>query len=262
MNFKKINKQLNKVKNLIDNIAEDDHVSPIEQHLLQSYIRDLYELTLSKEVVGKQKVNLTVMDEVEDVAPVVQVRKTTQIIEPTPVVVAPPKVTPPPPPVPTPAPVATPAPVESIVATPVPTPVATPAPTPAPVVTPVAPVVVAAPIVTPPVTPTSSKGMSTEMKELFSESKMSELSDRLSMMPLKDLTKSMGINEKIFTIQELFAGSQAKFDSVMGHLNGLSSYDQAKEYLSGGIASELNWTNEDKMRKAQKLITLIKRRYL
>ena len=89
MNFKKINKQLNKVKNLIDNIAEDDHVSPIEQHLLQSYIRDLYELTLSKEEVGKQKVNLTVMDEVEDVAPVVQVRKTTQIIEPTPVVVAP-----------------------------------------------------------------------------------------------------------------------------------------------------------------------------
>lgn len=243
MNFKKINKQLNKVKNLIDNIAEDDHVSPIEQHLLQSYIRDLYELTLSKEVVGKQKTKLTVMDDEEDIAPVVSIRKPTQIIEPAPA--------------PTPPPVAIPAPVEPIVAAPVPTAVATPAPTPAPVVPPV-PVVVAAPIAT----PSTSRVMSTEMKELFSESKMSELSDRLSMMPLKDLTKSMGINEKIFTIQELFAGSQAKFDSVMGHLNGLSSYDQAKEYLSDGIASELNWTTEDKMRKAQKLITLIKRRYL
>lgn len=100
-----------------------------------------------------------------------------------------------------------------------------------------------------------------EVEELFESSQARELSEKLGELPIPDLTKAMGLNEKIFTINELFDGDQNKFNSVLQVLNGLHSYEQAKEYLASEVVADFHWTEKDKKKKAKNFIKLIRRRY-
>ena len=89
---------------------------------------------------------------------------------------------------------------------------------------------------------------------------MSELSDRLSRTPIDDLTRCMGINEKIFTMNELFGGDSSLFNNTMSDLNKLDSLDQAKDYLVEKVALEQGWADPGKIKKADKFIKLISRK--
>lgn len=251
MNFKKINKQINKIRSLVDNISEDEYVSAIEQDLLKRYIQDLYDLTLMN---GGSKVSDSI-EEKKNIKPVVE-QVAAKTLEDVAIPPMPIKVTP----------------IEKIVGNTTshipPADVREPMESAKEVIVEEIEVVQQAtsPIVEQKVAVAEKvvqaiAPMSDDMKELFSESKMDALSDRFSMLPIKDLTKSMGINEKIFTIQELFGGKQEKFNSIMEKLNGFSSYEEAKSFLVAGPAVDFGWTEENKKRKAQTLINLIRRRY-
>jgi len=109
--------------------------------------------------------------------------------------------------------------------------------------------------------PAAPSGFSTEMVELFEVDAVSELSDKLSSSPIKDLTKAMGINEKIFTVNELFGGNQDEFNNLMTAMNGLGSYDEAKGVLMKSAASKYDWDAPGKQKKARTLIKLIQRRF-
>jgi len=87
-----------------------------------------------------------------------------------------------------------------------------------------------------------------------------ELSEKLSTLPISDLTKAMGLNEKIFTIKELFGDDQDLFNETMNQLNGLSSFEEAKSTLVK-IADRFEWTDKKKKKKAKNFIKLISRRY-
>lgn len=100
-----------------------------------------------------------------------------------------------------------------------------------------------------------------ELIELFNFSGGGELSDRLSQAPIKDLKKALGINEKIFTINELFDGDKAEFENTLEALNGLDNFDEAKEVLIRDIANKHQWHSEKKIKKAQNFIKLVSRRY-
>jgi hypothetical protein len=102
---------------------------------------------------------------------------------------------------------------------------------------------------------------SDEMLEIFEETQINEVSDRLSMTPIADLTKAMGINEKIFTVRELFNKDQERFMSTMSHLNSCVNFEEAKQYLLHGIASENGWDEPSKSKKAANFIKLVQRRY-
>ena len=97
--------------------------------------------------------------------------------------------------------------------------------------------------------------------ELFNVEDSSELSDRLANAPIKDLTKAMGINEKIFTVNELFDGNLLEMDNMLDALNGLSSFDEAASILQHSVASKYQWSDPSKLKKAKKFIRLIKRRF-
>ncbi|MCB0643443.1 MAG: hypothetical protein KDC44_17455, partial [Phaeodactylibacter sp.] len=120
---------------------------------------------------------------------------------------------------------------------------------------------------TPPPQPLPKKFNSTkieipeDVEELFESSKAKELSEKLGELPIPDLTKAMGLNEKIFTINELFDGDQNKFNSVLQVLNGLHTYEQAKEYLVSEVVDTFDWTDKSKKKKAKNFIKLIRRRY-
>jgi hypothetical protein len=100
-----------------------------------------------------------------------------------------------------------------------------------------------------------------EILDLFEFETINELSDKLSRAPISDLTKSMGINEKIFTVQELFGGDSASFNNAMASLNKFTSLEQARDYLVKHIAVDQNWSDKDKMKKAANFIKHISRRY-
>ena len=107
----------------------------------------------------------------------------------------------------------------------------------------------------------SSEGFSEQMEELFDVSEISELSDKLSSAPIKDLSKAMGINEKIFTVKELFGGDQSEFDNMMTALNGAKGYEEARSILMRSVASKYDWDAPAKLKKAKTFIKLVQRRY-
>ncbi len=137
-----------------------------------------------------------------------------------------------------------------------------------PVETPKPPVVEVKPEpipVTPPpptVTPTPSTGSSNSRVEaLFSFKKATELSEKLSEMPIPDLTKGMSINDRLLYMNELFGRDMSKLDEVLRALNNLPSLDSAKSYLMG-VATQFNWGDEDRSEIAQSFIKLVRRRFV
>ncbi len=103
---------------------------------------------------------------------------------------------------------------------------------------------------------------SDEMASLFEFSNSSELSDKLANTPLADLTRAMGINEKIFTVNELFGGNAEEMDNLLLALNGLDNFDEAKSVLIRSVASKYDWDQGAKFKKAKNFVRLVRRRYL
>ena len=108
---------------------------------------------------------------------------------------------------------------------------------------------------------TLKKEIPQDLLDLFKSDNGSELSDKLSRSPILDLTKCMGINEKIFTVQELFGGDSALFTKAMESLDKFTSLEQARDYLVEHVAIDQNWTADGNLKKAAKFIKLISRRY-
>lgn len=115
---------------------------------------------------------------------------------------------------------------------------------------------------TPPPAPSKIKVSTDEdVLELFQEKKVTDLSEKLSTMPVSDLMKSMGLNERILTVNELFDGDANAFKKVMTDLNNLDSFEEAKRYLALNVVGRYGWTKRDKKNKAKVLIKTIRRRY-
>ncbi|GEM_PF-208554 len=100
-----------------------------------------------------------------------------------------------------------------------------------------------------------------EVEELFTIKKANEISEKLSQLPISDLNRAMGVNEKIFVKNELFAGDDNVFRQVIQKLNTLNSFEDAKNFLSTEVAYTYQWTDPDKKNKAKNFIQLVYRRY-
>ncbi|MCB9282472.1 MAG: hypothetical protein H6563_00240 [Lewinellaceae bacterium] len=100
-----------------------------------------------------------------------------------------------------------------------------------------------------------------DIDTLFEHHQATELSEKLSELPIQDLNKAMGLNEKIFTINELFDGDQEAFKQSIQTLNGFHSFEEARNFLVQEIAIRYNWALPDRKNKAKNFIKLIRRRY-
>lgn len=234
MNIKKIEKQLKKINQLFDTIKEDGTVSAIERDLMLSYVRGLYEKIVipqtnssddnSPSNVSKSKKVEAAHKVVEIVAPTNNIADVVmqEVVEADQFVSNPTPVMP----------------AETLAAPSVHNEVA------------------AQEIIEPP-----KPQIPEELKELFELGSGNELSDKLSRAPITDLTKCMGINEKIFTVQELFGGDSALFTKAMEVMDGFSSLGQARDYLVENVAADQKWGDKGKIKKASNFIKLISRRY-
>lgn len=100
-----------------------------------------------------------------------------------------------------------------------------------------------------------------DLDALFQIKESTELSERLSQLPIDDIWAAMGLNERIFTQNELFGGQSETFRSTVGELNKCNTFEEAKDRLKDGPIVEFNWTAPDRKNIAKNFIRLVKRKY-
>ena len=229
MDIQKAKILLDKINALYSNMSADrKNISIIEKDLMKSYIQQFYESFLDME---EPPIRASV--EVIKSTPKVTLNKPVEVVK---------RDSPPPPPKPEPIPLPEP---ES------PKPAAPPPP-PAPEPTKPSPE---------PVKLAANFTASPELEDLFAFGSAKELSEKLGESPIVDIKKAMGLNDRIFIMNELFGGDKAVFDLTLDTLNKLSDFNQAKAFLMRNAATKYNWTDKVKVGKAKNFIKMVKRRY-
>ena len=235
MDTREFGRKLKKISLLFDTVNENGALSSLEKDLLLSYIRDLYEVAAAAEVASlrksegynEKKSEIKISENVPPAPVISEERPVIDLSDSLPVVKISPKEE--------------------------------------PTVLEKKPVITAEVEVKPePVVP-KAELLQTDAQavaELFQEAKVSDLSDKLAQTQIKDLTKAMGINEKIFTVQELFGGNTEHFNKVMQDLNNLTDYAAAKNYMIEQVIPKYNWTSDQKIKKAVTFVRMVRRRFV
>lgn len=241
MDLKKADKQFAKLTKFYESIRTDGEINKIEADLLKSYVSKFYETIIDLDKAGtngsstsSSKKTLSTSNGSSKKASQPEnfsfdpVKEVPKVVEK---------------PVFAEVPVSTP--------TPAPTPVPKPAPAPAAVSS-------SKPIPVP-----VQEGVSLGAhKALFDFERGSELSDKLSSTRITDISSSMGINDRVSIMVELFGGNKDAFEKTMKSLNGLSSYEEAKTFLSENVVEKYNWNEGDRPSKVKSLMKLVYRRYI
>lgn len=98
--------------------------------------------------------------------------------------------------------------------------------------------------------------------DLFDIRKGSELTDKLNELPLRDINRAIGINDRMEMIHTLFGGQKQLFEQIIQDLNNFKAYEEAQDLLGHGPAIHYKWDHDDRKEKAIEFIRLIRRRYL
>jgi hypothetical protein len=104
--------------------------------------------------------------------------------------------------------------------------------------------------------------VSPEIENLFDPAKLNQSDYRFSQTPITDITKAMGINEKLLMINLLFNKDQQDFNYVASKLHYFNTFEEASKYLKSEVAGKYDWSHVDKKEKAIEFIKLIKRKYV
>ena len=115
--------------------------------------------------------------------------------------------------------------------------------------------------IVPEATSVSEEKNEIDLNALFTFEKVTELSEKLSTAPIKDLMKAMGLNEKFLYIKELFGGDIGNFQAMMNALNEADGLSSAKDHLKELIIQH-EWMDKNKIKIAKDFIKLVRRRYL
>jgi hypothetical protein len=116
--------------------------------------------------------------------------------------------------------------------------------------------VIQKPVYTPPLPEVSDA-----MVKLFELPGVDEVSERFSHIPITNIEAALGLNERIFTLKELFGGNRELFEATCAELNNLHSFTEATRLLMNGPARNFNWTDQERIKMAEHFIRIVSRRY-
>ncbi|MEO5906971.1 MAG: hypothetical protein ABIQ11_09605 [Saprospiraceae bacterium] len=106
----------------------------------------------------------------------------------------------------------------------------------------------------------NATNQSETLTKLFDLQKTDDAS-RFSHIPIASIESAMGLNERIFTLNELFGGDKSLFDTTCATLNNLNSFSEAKHILMNGPAHDYKWADPERIKMAEHFIRLVARRY-
>lgn len=99
----------------------------------------------------------------------------------------------------------------------------------------------------------------TLLEKLSKRKEEKSLADKFSSLPVGDLKKSIGINERFKFINELFESSTAEYNQFIERLNACTSSGEAFRLMEEEYAARLGWNKEEET--YQSLTALIGRKF-
>ncbi|MFN4315926.1 MAG: hypothetical protein ACK4E0_16670 [Chitinophagaceae bacterium] len=106
--------------------------------------------------------------------------------------------------------------------------------------------------------PELEEGDSPSLNDRLRQSQ-TELGDRLKDIPIKDLRKAIGINDRFQFINELFRGDEAMYERSIKTINAFSIYPEAEYWISRELKTKLGWLADHPV--VHQFDQLIKRRF-
>lgn len=101
-----------------------------------------------------------------------------------------------------------------------------------------------------------------DFEELFIFKQATDLAAKLSESPVSDLSKVLGVNEKLLYTRELFGGDNAKFTNAVSFFNNAGYFDKARSFMEYNLIEQYAWLSKEKKATAREFVKLIRRRYL
>ncbi len=101
--------------------------------------------------------------------------------------------------------------------------------------------------------------LSESINERLNESK-TELAQRLTDEPIKDLKKGIGVNDRFLFINELFRGDEAMYERSVKTINNFSILAEAEYWIRRELKIKIGWSDADPVVK--QFDQLVRRRFL
>ncbi len=101
-----------------------------------------------------------------------------------------------------------------------------------------------------------------KISELFDLSSEKDLSSLLANRRIDHISGSMGVNEKIFTINTLFDGNKELFEQTVDALHAINSFEDAREYLMVHLVERYKWLEPSKFTAAKNFVKHVHRKYV
>lgn len=98
----------------------------------------------------------------------------------------------------------------------------------------------------------------TSLNEHLREEKV-ELAHRLGEVPIKDLKKAIGINDRYVFINDLFRGDEVMYERSIKTINNFSIYAEAQYWMERELKIKLGW--DDERAATQEFYGLVRRRF-
>jgi hypothetical protein len=86
-----------------------------------------------------------------------------------------------------------------------------------------------------------------------------DLGDSLTGMPIRDLKKAIGINDRFLYINDLFRGDESMYERSIKTINSFSILPEAEYWIQRDLKTKLGWTDSNETVK--QFIQLVKRRF-
>lgn len=94
--------------------------------------------------------------------------------------------------------------------------------------------------------------------EKLKQSKI-ELSELLTDVPVRDLRKAIGVNDRFLFINELFRGDEAMYERSIKTINNFSIYPEAQYWIQRELKVKIGWRDDNPV--VQQFDQLVKRRF-
>ena len=101
-------------------------------------------------------------------------------------------------------------------------------------------------------------GEGSSVNDSLKEKKI-EISEKLTGLPVKDLKKAIGINDRFLYINDLFRGDEAMYERSIKTINSFSIWPEAEYWIRRELKTKLGWTDDNETVK--QFDQLVKRRF-
>jgi len=104
----------------------------------------------------------------------------------------------------------------------------------------------------------TAAGHGSSINEKLKQSKI-DLGDTLTEIPIRDLRKAIGVNDRFLFINELFRGDEVAYERSIKTINSFSIFAEAEYWIQRELKIKNGWNDSDEL--VRQFIHLVKRRF-